>query len=104
MIRAGKWKLWVYVDADKLPPALFNLEEDPGELNDLGQDPKYAAVREELLKKVYQDWDPELVRRESLRNQRDFATISKWTRAVNPPSPDQTKIPPSSYEDNVELK
>lgn len=104
MIRAGKWKLWVYDDDEHLPPSLFNLEDDPGELNDLGHDPQHAGIRDELLGKIRRDWDPDMVRRESQRNRRDFDTIAKWTRAVNPPAPDSVKAPPRSYEDNVELQ
>jgi len=103
MVRSGKWKLWVYVDSDNLPPALFNLEDDPDELHDLGQDPKYADIREELLQRVYQDWDPELVRSGRAQALEDFRTISRWTQAVKPPAPDSMRIPPPSYEADVEL-
>lgn len=103
MVRSGKWKLWVYVDSDNLPPALFNLEDDPDELHDLGQDPKYADIREELLQRVYDDWDPELVRSGRAQALEDFRAISRWTQAVKPPAPDSMRIPPPSYEADVEL-
>jgi len=103
MIRSGKWKLWTYVDSANLPPALFNLENDPGELHDLGRDPKYADVRKELLAKIHADWHPEAVRRDTIQATKDYNTLARWGRAVNPPCPDMMKIPPPSYEANVEL-
>ncbi len=103
MIRSGKWKLWKYADSENLPPALFNLEDDPDELHDLGEDPNYAAIRDELLNKIHAAWDPETVRRETLQATTDFGTLSRWGRAVNPPCPDAVPVPPPSYEANVEL-
>ena len=51
MVRSGAWKLYDY--ALDTAPALFNLEEDPDEMNDLGSDPRYEAVRARLLQRVY---------------------------------------------------
>lgn len=103
MIRSDEWKLWYYHDKENLPPSLFNLREDPNELNDLGEDPKYADVRNELLEKLRADWDPESSRRESIQASKDFATLTRWGRAVNPPRPDALEIPPPSFEADVEL-
>ena len=58
MIHSGKWKLWKYDDADNLSPVLFDLDVDPDELNGLGCHPDYVAVRDELLAKLYQQWNP----------------------------------------------
>ena len=104
MIRSGQWKLWVYADSQKLPPALFNLEDDPGELNDLGQDPQYAEIRDKLLHKVYQGWDPEAVRKGVLQNKRDYQSIARWAQTVDPPAPDIMKVPPPAHEADVELR
>ena len=40
---------WKYVHADGFRPMLFDLENDPGELVDLGADPSLADVRSRLL-------------------------------------------------------
>ena len=103
MIRSGKWKLWTYHDPEGLPPALFDLEDDPGELHDLGQDPQHAGVREELLAKARRGWDPAGVRRETAQATRDLRTLTRWGARVRPPCPDAMPVPPPSYEDNVEL-
>ena len=55
MIRAGKWKLNVYHGYDQVQ--LFNIEEDPAEMHDLGTCPEFEAIRTELLAKVLHRWD-----------------------------------------------
>ncbi|HET8746331.1 MAG TPA: alkaline phosphatase family protein [Ramlibacter sp.] len=52
MLRTRRWK---FVHFEDLPPQLFDLEQDPQELCDLGRDPAYAAVREEMLARLF-DW------------------------------------------------
>jgi choline-sulfatase len=42
---------------------LFDLAADPGELNDLADDPAYAAARTELWAMLTDGWDPEDVDR-----------------------------------------
>ena len=36
------------------PPQLFDLEKDPDEFNDLGQDPDYSKIREEMKEALLQ--------------------------------------------------
>jgi len=91
MIRRGPWKLFKY--HDDTPPALFNLEEDPGERRDLGPDAEFAAVRDELLERLYADWDPEWVVRECETLGRDMQVISAWGRAVQPGHPEALPVP-----------
>ncbi|MBT0959130.1 alkaline phosphatase family protein [Alphaproteobacteria bacterium KMM 3653] len=45
MLRTDRWK---YVYFRGFPPQLFDLENDPQELSDLGQDPAYEAVRSDM--------------------------------------------------------
>jgi arylsulfatase A-like enzyme len=72
MVRTSKWK---YVHHEGLRPQLFNLAEDPDELHDLGADPTYATVREQMAAKLF-DW---------LRQRKSMTTISheeieSWNR------------------------
>ncbi|MBC2659359.1 alkaline phosphatase family protein [Pseudomonas sp. MSSRFD41] len=46
MVRSERWKYLAY---DGFRPQLFDLQNDPQELHDLGADPAYAPVREEHL-------------------------------------------------------
>jgi choline-sulfatase len=61
MIRSGKWKLWVEHGMENLQPSLFDLETDLEENKDLGQDPAHSGIRDELMKKIYKDWDPAIL-------------------------------------------
>jgi arylsulfatase A-like enzyme len=63
MARSERFK---YIHYDGLPPQLFDLQEDPMELNDLGRDPAYARARDEHLGFIF-DW---------MRQRRNRVTIS----------------------------
>ncbi len=47
MVREARWK---YIHYNLFRPQLFDLHKDPNELNDLGEDPDHAQVREEMRK------------------------------------------------------
>ena len=57
MIRQGKWKYVYYVG---YPPQLFDLDNDPEELVDLGTDPDFEFVRNSFHKKLLEICDPEI--------------------------------------------
>jgi len=56
MIRRGNYKLTYVPGYD---PELFDLARDPGEWNNLASDPEYAAIRDELVERVLEGWDPD---------------------------------------------
>ena len=56
MIRKGKWKLIYYVGFED---ELFDLQNDPEELNNLATDPTYKNVLDELHKQLRKICDPE---------------------------------------------
>ncbi|MBN2291753.1 MAG: sulfatase-like hydrolase/transferase [Pirellulales bacterium] len=103
MIRSDKWKLWLYADDERLPPTLFNLEEDPHEMHDLGSDPATAKIREKLIAKIFDRWNPQDVSRGSRQALTDWKTLSRWGSKVQPPCPDALEVPPPSLEADVEL-
>ena len=51
MVRTEHWK---YVHALGFEPLLFDLRNDPSELVDLGRDPGYAAMRNELHDMIFE--------------------------------------------------
>ncbi len=60
MIRDARWKLLEYRAGEARNAQLFNLESDPDELNNLADDPKFAAERlrlEHLLTKARAEFD-----------------------------------------------
>ena len=52
MIRTNTWK---YIYFDGFAPQLFNLEEDPDEMNDLGKSETHKDIREQLFRQLF-DW------------------------------------------------
>jgi choline-sulfatase len=58
MIRGDRYKYVHYVG---YPPQLFDLERDPDERVDLGEDPRYEQVRAECLAELRAVCDPEAV-------------------------------------------
>jgi choline-sulfatase len=98
MIRSGRWKLWEFGTAD-LPPALFDLETDPRERTDLGEDPEYADVRDRLREKLYENWDPATVRTECGRQEEWFESLSEWGSAVEPDHLEAVEMRPRDHDD-----
>ena len=91
MIRRDAWKLYRY--HDNTSPVLYNLDQDPAELNDLGQDPQSERVRDELLRRLDCGWYPDDVIRESAAQDRDRALLVRWGQAVQPLHEDTLPVP-----------
>ncbi len=65
MLQTGPWKLCAYAGSERVQ--LFNLENDPEERNDLGQEPDFEGVRRRLLARLTRDWDPDRVAEQHAR-------------------------------------
>lgn len=92
MLRAGPWKIIVHHGYDQ--PQLFNLDEDPQEMNDRRADPSCAPVRERLLRRVREGWDSQrIVTAMKLVKERQQAAFKK-ARAT--PTPDYWEMPPDA--------
>ncbi len=103
MIRRGDWKLWIHQDEDHLPPVLFNLRDDPGEMNDLGEDPGYEAVRKDLIGELLNRWNPETARAGARKMTEAYELLCSWGRKVELESEDALPVPPPELEDDVKL-
>jgi choline-sulfatase len=57
MLRKGRWKLIVYIG---FAPELFDLQDDPEEMNDLASDPDYAQVLSNMTAAMHDIVDPEV--------------------------------------------
>ena len=99
MIVRGPWKLYKY--HDETPPVLFHLEDDPGEMCDLAADPAHSGIRDELLQRLYQNWDPDYVVTECKRLGADMRILKNWGEALRPQHEDTLPVP--DVED-VELR
>ena len=67
MLRDGKWKYVTYAGAP--PPQLFDLAQDPRELQDLGEDPGFSQQRAALRARLSSILDPEAVNAAAFRDQ-----------------------------------
>ena len=76
MIRTGKWKL-CYGHGNPPELELYNLEEDPGEFQNIAYDSEYKSIREELMNKILSRWDPEKLTESVLRSQRSRQIIQE---------------------------
>jgi choline-sulfatase len=79
MIRHGRYKFVYY---PKYAPQLYDLETDPEELSDLGEDPAFAEVRAECEKLLRAICDPEEVDARAKRRQSEQLTKHGGREAV----------------------
>ncbi|MEH6728860.1 MAG: sulfatase/phosphatase domain-containing protein, partial [Hyphomicrobiales bacterium] len=90
MIRQGRYKLIHYEGYD---PQLFDLENDPRELENLFGDPAYSNILDELTRLVLRDWNPTEIARRQAINLKRMSTIKAWVRETGPPEPMRWKDP-----------
>jgi choline-sulfatase len=91
MVRSGPWKYNVYFgqgDHHNAPPELFNLQSDPGEINDLAHDPNHQTIRQHLHALVMHGWDPDRVLNHLGRASDEQKLIANWVNKTSPPEPD----------------
>jgi len=103
MIRSGRWKLWHFADSEGLPPSLFDLESDPGEMNDLGRSPDHEDTRQALLSRLLEGWDPEELGRQAAELTRGYELLCRWAAEIEPEIPGTLEFPPPSLERDVRI-
>jgi choline-sulfatase len=81
MIRKGPWKLCYYHGQTA---QLFNLKEDPREMDDRISDPGCADITAELTARVLDGWDPDLIWEKIQTKKKETRILSQWTRNVKP--------------------
>ena len=89
MIRSGRYK---YVHVEGYRPQLFNLETDPSELHDLGDDPAHAELRQQLAARVLDGWEPKRIRHEVDLRCAEKAVLRQWGQQTQPASTYQFAI------------
>jgi len=76
----GDWK-YIYYHEYKYPQ-LFNLKEDPKELNDLGKNANYADLCLELKTELYKYWDPDKIKEEVIRSWDESRLIHQFNNVT----------------------
>ena len=80
MLRRGRYKLIYSLDD---PPLLFDLQHDPGEKHDLGADPAYTAIREDLRARLLRRWDPVRLEQEVRQGQKERMLLTSVRRGAH---------------------
>jgi choline-sulfatase len=98
MVRRGPWKLNYY---HGYPPQLFNVQQDPGELDDRCGDPACRPIVEELVARALKDWDPVRMERRLAMRKLEMPLIRRWLQETAPPEPDPLwyKVPLENWYD-----
>ena len=81
MVRDGAWKLNYYYGQ---PPQLFNLKEDPNELNDRADDSTCREILKQLTQQVLDGWDPERIAAQMAAKRADTQLLGRWGRNTQP--------------------
>ncbi len=77
MVRREEWK---YIYFHGQPDQLFNLTQDPDELEDLASDPRFARTKATLKAELLADWDPDRIIRRMEELSSINSLLEKWGR------------------------
>lgn len=97
MIRKGKWKLISYAGY-KEHDLLFNLEDDPHELNNVVTE--YYDKAKELRELIYKNWNIESIIENFEYKQENQQILNKWGEATNYQEQERWIIPAEITEIN----
>ena len=81
MVRKGRWKLVSHLDYEH--PQLFDIENDPKEIIDLGKEPKFSQVKEELLADLGAVWNEEHIRKLQAESAEHGRLYKEWVEKTN---------------------
>ena len=91
MIRQGHWKLNQYQGYDF--PQLFDVQDDPGETRDLGNDPAHQSVRDELISQLNQFGGIESVAEKARISKENFCFVRDSARKSPPQITEVWELP-----------
>jgi choline-sulfatase len=74
MLRKGSWKCIYYHNEE---PELFNLDEDPQEMNNRAQDPECQTVLAGMLSDILKGWNPDELQADMYANARKSRRICR---------------------------
>jgi len=68
----------------QMPSQLFNLANDPDELNDLIEAPEHAEIARRLTKIVLDNWDPEWIDAQIREQSTNLEITRPWAKNTSP--------------------
>jgi choline-sulfatase len=81
MIRKNKWKYNYYHGC---PSQLFDMKNDPDEMNNLARDPAHQEIKTELEAQLLDGWDPEAINENIQARNYDKAILKAWAQSTKP--------------------
>ena len=81
MIRQDEWKFNYYHNQ---PCQLFNLNEDPDELNDRSSDPACQNMIKDFTARILDGWNPDTIAQNLIDRNKDTRILTSWGRQVKP--------------------
>ena len=82
MIRSDDWKFNYYHGYNN---QLFNLKDDPDEMNNLSGLKEYSKIEIKLIKKILKDWRPQKIKKTIESKIHSKKILKAWAQSVNPP-------------------
>ena len=82
MIRSDDWKFIYYHGYDN---QLFNLKNDPDEMNNLASLKEYSKIETLLINKVLKDWTPSKIKKTMNGKINTKKILKAWAQSVQPP-------------------
>lgn len=77
MVREGRYK---YIFTRTLAPMLFDVVDDPQELNNLAGQPQWAHIEQPLRERLLADWNPDEVLAQILASQARRLFLKDWAQ------------------------
>ncbi|MHB1457712.1 MAG: sulfatase-like hydrolase/transferase [Armatimonadota bacterium] len=93
MIRKNQWKLVFY---EGYAPQLFNIDKDPGEVNDLALSSDYKCIVDELMSCIMDGWSPQMAIGKVEKRFRSHPVFVNWFNELQPEMPDLWSPPPGT--------
>ncbi len=100
MLRDNQWKLNYYNGHE---PQLFNLEKDPGEMENLAEAPACRETVKSMTKRIFENWDPEYVQKQIKLQRLERSILKQWDETVHPEDPYQWPKPGDPHPKNYVL-
>ena len=81
MVRKNEWKLNYY---HNMPSQLFNLIDDPDEMNDLSGSTEHADIVRDMTELVLKDWEPKFIETKIREQTENLAITIPWAENTSP--------------------
>ena len=75
---------WKFIYYHGYNNQLFNLKNDPDEMNNLSGLKEYSKIETKLLNKILKDWKPQKIKKTMDSKINDKKILKAWAKSVQP--------------------